>query len=121
MRNGSNSSRPFLLEVPENIAKTDKSKLIDFTGMDMYPSKYRYINGKVKIKSLILEDIRKQQDALIKLNTTVLIGDRILVDFKFGHLVNNEWIDLYVKGIFKVKRIIPTRHHEVIFVITEWV
>ena len=111
---------PKLIEVPRNIAYTSKPKLVDFTLLDLYPSKYQYIDGKVKIKSLILEDIARQAEILKRMNTNVMLGDKIKVDIKFGHFLDNKWIDLYVKGIFKVKRIIPRpTYNEVLFLVTE--
>lgn len=95
---------PRLLEVPKHLAIAQKPKIIDFTEINMYPSKYKYVDNKVIIKSLIIEDVLKQKEALHKVNATILINDRIKVDFKFGHLENGAWIDLYVKGLFRIKR-----------------
>jgi hypothetical protein len=98
---------PRLLEVPKSLAHTSNPKIIDFTEIDVYPSRYKYENGIVRIKSLIIEPVERQHEVFKKLNTTVYLGDIIKIDIKFGHLVNNEWIDLYYKGLLKVKQIRP--------------
>jgi hypothetical protein len=98
---------PKLIPVLPHLAVATKPKIIDFTEVDLYPSNYKYIDGKVSIKSLIIENIERQHDVLKKMNTTVMIGDSIKIDIKFGHLVGRKWIDLYVKGVFRVKRITP--------------
>lgn len=86
----------------------------------MYPSKYKILNGKVYVKSFVLEDIKRQEEALIALNTTVLIGDYIHVDLKFGHQQSGEWVDYYVKGRYRVKQITPLRGtNEILFLVTE--
>ena len=109
-----------IIEVPKNKGVTIKPKLVDFSEVDIYPSKYKYIDGKVIIKSLIIEDIARQQALLNSMNTTVLIGDHIKVDFKFGHFENNDWIDLYVNGIYRVKRIIPRMEFcEILLIVNE--
>ena len=98
---------PKLLEVPESVAITTKPKVVDFTEVDIYPSKYKYVNGRVSIRSIMIENIEQQHEIFKKMNTTVYIGDKIKIDIKFGHLVDGEWIDLYYKGILRVKKILP--------------
>jgi hypothetical protein len=59
---------------------------------------------------LIIEDIERQQETLLSKKTQLLLGDCIKVDFKFGHnigVVEEEWIDVYIKGVYKVIEIIP--------------
>lgn len=111
---------PKLIQVPEHMAVATKPKIVDFTNVDLYPSRYKYINGKVSIRSLIIEDINRQHDILKKMNTTVMIGDSIRIDIKFGHYENGEWIDLYTKGVFKVKQITPLKGTgEILMLVTE--
>lgn len=111
---------PKLIPVPEHLAVASKPKTLDFTEVDLYPSNYKYINGKVTIKSLVIEDIERQQEVLKKMNTTVLIGDCIKIDIKFGHFENGEWIDLYAKGTFRVKRITPLKAScEILMLVTQ--
>jgi hypothetical protein len=100
---------PKLIQVPAHMAVATKPKIVDFTNVDLYPSRYKYIDGKVSIRSLIIEDIHRQHEILKQMNTTVMIGDSIKIDIKFGHLENGEWIDIYAKGIFKVKQITPLK------------
>lgn len=87
-------------------------QIIDFTDVDMYPKRYWFNAKEIVVKSLIIEDIKKQKDTLISKRTQLLVGDAIKVDLKFGHnteypYAKENWIDLYVKGIFKVTKIIP--------------
>lgn len=111
---------PKLIQVPEHLAQATKPKIIDFTEVDLYPSKYKYINGRVVIRSLVIEDIQRQHEVLKKMNTTVMIGDSIKIDIKFGHYENGEWIDLYAKGIFLVKRITPLKATgEILMMVTQ--
>jgi len=111
---------PKLIPVPSHLAVATKPKIIDFTEVDLYPSNYKYVDGKVIIKSLIIENIERQHDVLKKMNTTVMIGDSIRIDIKFGHLVGDEWIDLYAKGVFKVKRITPLKSScEILMLVTQ--
>jgi len=111
---------PKLVQVPENMAMATKPKIVDFTNVDLYPSKYKYSNGKVTIRSLIIEDIHRQQQVLVQMNTTVMIGDSTKIDIKFGHFENGEWVDLYAKGIFKVKAIMPRQATgEILMLVTE--
>lgn len=98
---------PKLLEVPESVARTKNPKVVDFTDVDIYPSKYKYVNGKVSIRSIMIEDVDRQQEIFKRLNTTVYLGDKITIDIKFGHLVDGEWIDLFYKGTLRVKKILP--------------
>lgn len=100
---------PKLIQVPEDYAKATNPKVVDFTDVDMYPSRYKIVGDKVFVKSLVIEDINRQHEILKKKNTTVLIGDSIQVDFKFGHFENNEWVDYFVKGVFRVKQITPLK------------
>jgi len=87
-------------------------RIIDFTDVDMYPKRYWFNNKELVIKSLMLEDIEKQKDILISKKIELMLGDAIKVDFKFGHNTEHvyrkeNWIDIYVKGVFKVTKIIP--------------
>lgn len=96
-----------LIQVPRGLAFATKPKVVDFTKVDLYPSKYTYKDGTVFIKSIILEDISRQDEVFKKLDTTVYIGDCVKIDIKFGHFQDGKWIDLYYKGILKVKVIRP--------------
>jgi len=96
-----------LIEVPEELAVTSDSKLVDFTGIDVYPSRYKYVDGKVIIRSLMIENVQNQIASFDKLNTTLMIGDRIKIDIKFGHFTDGRWIDLYKKGVLRIKKILP--------------
>ena len=109
---------PKVIQVPHDMIFDEKPKLVDFTTIDMYPSKYKIIDGKAHIKSLTIENIHRQQEAFKAMNTTVLVGDSIKVDFKFGHYEKGTWYDYYVKGIFKVKRILPLKATcEIVFLV----
>jgi len=110
---------PKLIEAPEGWIRPDKPKLIDFTEVDLYPDKYRYVNGVVTIKSLRIEDIFRQHEVLRKMNTQVMVGDRIKIDIKFGHLQDGEWIDLYAKGIYRVKKLLPASHNEILLFVAK--
>jgi hypothetical protein len=111
---------PKLLQVPSNMAVATKPKLVDFTNLDIYPSKYKIVNGKAVIRSLVIEDIERQKDVLAEMNTTVMIGDKILVDFKFGHLENGKWVDVYVKGVYRVKQLSAFKTtKEILLLVTE--
>jgi len=120
MLNEQISIGPKLIQVPYDMVIDEKPKLVDFTTIDMYPSKYKIIDGKAHIKSLNIENIHRQHEALKAMNTTVLVGDSIKVDFKFGHYEKGTWYDYYVKGIFKVKRILPLKVTcEIAFLVVE--
>jgi hypothetical protein len=109
-----------LIEVPKNLALATKPKIVDFTEIDLYPSKYTYKDGIVRLKSIILEDISRQDAAFKRLNTTVYIGDSIKIDIKFGHFQDGEWIDLYYKGVLKVRAIRPlTSTCEILMLLSE--
>ena len=113
---------PKLIQVPTHMAITNKPKIVDFTEVDIYPSNYKYLDGKVTIKSFIIENIERQKEVLAKMNTTVLVGDCIKVDIKFGHFENGGWIDLYAKGIYKVKKITPLKSTcEILLLVTSTV
>lgn len=115
-----NSTVPGLLKVDHDLAITKNPKIVDFTEVNLYPSKYKLVNGELSIRSIIIENIENQRDVIIGLKTTVLIGDIIKVDFKFGHFENGEWHDIYVKGHYKVKRITPlTKTCEILFLVTK--
>ena len=110
---------PRLVDMPEHLAVTTTPKLIDFTDIDMYPSKYKIVDGIVHIRSIILENIIRQYEALLNKKTTVMIGDHIKVDFKFGHLENGVWHDYFVKGTYRVKQMIPQPHNEVLILVVK--
>ena len=115
-----NSTVPGLLKVSQELAVTKEPKIVDFTEVNMYPSKYKFVNGEISIRSFIIENIENQKDVIIGLRTTVFIGDIIKVDLKFGHFENDEWHDIYVKGHYKVKRITPlTKTCEILFLVTK--
>ena len=97
-----------------------RPKTIDFTDVDVYPSKYRYVEGRVSIKSLMIENITGQHDVLVGKKTTLLVGDVIKIDIKFGHLVDGKWIDLYYRGNLRVKKIKPfPASNEILLLVTE--
>ena len=74
---------PRLISVPDHMAQATKPKVVDFTEVDLYPSKYKYVDGKVIVKSLVIEDIKRQHEVLKKMNTTVMIGDSIKIDITY--------------------------------------
>jgi hypothetical protein len=91
--------------VEESIAK--KPKTVNLTSINVYPSKYKIVDGEVLVKSINIENVEQQKDALRDLNTTILIGDYIMLDFKFGHYTGGQWVDYFVCGVYKVKEIVP--------------
>lgn len=96
-----------MMSVPESEARAKVAKVVDFTSINVYPSKYKIVGDEVVLKSIFIENVDQQREALKALNTTVLIGDMIRLDFKFGHYSEGEWIDYFVNGVYKVKSIIP--------------
>lgn len=115
-----NSTVPGLLKVDQEIAVTKNPKIVDFSDVNLYPSKYKFVNGELNIRSIIIENIENQKDVIIGLKTTVFIGDIIKVDFKFGHFEHGEWHDIYVKGHYKVKRITPlAKTCEILFLVSK--
>jgi len=89
-------------------------QVIDFTDVDMYPKnyKYDYLYKRALVRSLIIEDIVRQQDILMKKKTHLLLGDVIKVHFTFGHNIARKekkeiWIDVTINSYFKVIKIIP--------------
>ena len=87
---------------------------IDFTDIDMYPKKYSFNSASrdLSIKSLMIENISRQQEVLAAKKTQLILGDVIEVNFKFGHNTaphetNENWIDVQVKAQYKVIKIIP--------------
>jgi len=96
-----------LVAVPPGDAVAKKPKTVNLTGINVYPSKYKIVNGEAVVKSINIENVEQQKDALRDLNTTVLLGDYIMLDFKFGHYTNGEWVDYFVCGVYKVKEIVP--------------
>jgi hypothetical protein len=91
--------------VEESIAK--KPKTVNLTSINVYPSKYKIVDGEALVKSINIENVEQQKDALRDLNTTILIGDYIMLDFKFGHYTGGQWVDYFVCGVYKVKEIVP--------------
>ena len=90
--------------------------IVDFTDVNLYPRKYWYNwkNGKpvFTIRSLMIEDIDRQANMLLTKKTCLLLGDSIKVDLVFGHNFakdheDDNWVDVPVKGIYKVVRIVP--------------
>jgi len=68
------------------------------------------------IRSIIIEDVMRQTEGLLSKKTQLLVGDYIEVDVKFGHNTANKihenWIDVRIKGKFKVINIIPNQPFE---------
>lgn len=108
-----------IVNLPSDKAITKKPKIIDFTDINLYPSKYKIVEGKAIIHSLIIENVDRQYESLKSKNTTVMIGDIIAVNFKFGHFKNNEWADHYIKGLYKVKKIMPIKDKEIRVIVEE--
>lgn len=91
------------------------SKIIDFTDVDLYPNRY-WVNKKndqlvFTIRALMIERIENQLDVLGGKKTTLMTGDYIHVNTKFGHNIAKEgksecWIDVPLIGDFKVIDII---------------
>jgi hypothetical protein len=96
-----------MVAVPAEEAIAKNPKIVDFESINVYPSKYKIVNGEVILKSINIEDVAQQRQAIADLKTTVLIGDMLKLKFKFGHYTGGEWVDYYVDGIYKVKEIIP--------------
>ena len=87
-------------------------KVIDFSEINIYPSKYWFQNSECIIRSLMIEDIRLQQDVLLSMKTQLILGDSIYVSFNFGHNIAQKdeaeiWVDVEIEGVFKVVKIIP--------------
>lgn len=91
------------------------SKVIDFKDIDLYPKYWcNTINGKktFNIRSLTIESISKQKDTLLHKKTQLVLNDEIDVDITFGHNAAKktepeQWVDVRIRGRFKVKKIIP--------------
>lgn len=90
-------------------------KIIDFTDIDLYPSRYwaNFIRGSLvfTIRSLNIEDIFRQEVVLTAKKTHLMTGDCIRIDTKFGHNIaraheKEHWIDVPLDGLFKVIAII---------------
>ena len=101
-----------------SLALNEKSKLIDFTDVNLYPKKYwcNTKNGKMifNIRSFVIENIENQLSVLLTKRTKLMLGDYINVDTKFGHNIakKNEpenWIDVPVKDVFQVVGIASTK------------
>lgn len=91
-------------------------KIIDFTDIDLYPSRYwvNHKNGQMmfNIRSLNIEKVQDQVERLGAKKTTLMTGDAILVDTYFGHNTAKAsepecWIDVSLTGQFEVVDIIP--------------
>ena len=87
-------------------------KIIDFSGINVYPVRYWFENNNCIIRSLMIENIDSQQDVLLSMKTQLILGDSIYVSFKFGHNIANKdeteiWVDVEIEGVFKVVKIIP--------------
>lgn len=85
--------------------------IIDFTDVNIYPNQYQFsIKGSTRIfniKSFVIENIRNQLDVLINKKSKLLLNDCIKVDTVFGHNTAKKeepdnWIDVPVKGYFKI-------------------
>lgn len=96
-----------MMAVPPGEAIAKKPKTVNLTTINVYPSKYKIVDGEVVLKSINIENVEEQKDALRDLNTTILIGDYIMLDFKFGHYTSGEWVDYFVCGVYRVKEIVP--------------
>lgn len=103
-------------------------RCIDFTDIDVYPKYWCNSNkgGKLifTITSVILEDIERQQSILAKKKTQLILGDCIKLSFKFGHNLSKDktkenWVDVYVDGIFKVTRIVPGSSNEIELIVKQ--
>lgn len=105
-----------MMTVPagESIAKNPKT--VDLTSINVYPSKYKIVNGEVLIKSINIENVYQQKEELRKLDTTILIGDLIKLDFKFGHYAGGQWTDHFVCGVYRVKEITPNMKTEEVMI-----
>lgn len=96
-----------IVTVSPEMAIAKEPKVIDFTTINVYPSRYKVVGGQVVMRSMIIENIEQQKEAIRALKTTVLIGDILNLDFKFGHYEDGSWSDMYVNGLYKVKEIRP--------------
>jgi len=106
--------------VEAHLAVAKEPKVVDLSCLDVYPSKYKIVAGEVLLKSINIEDVERQRETLVSLNTKILIGDFIKLDFKFGHYKGGEWIDYFVKGIYRVKEFIPhTNTREILVILSK--
>lgn len=102
--------------VEAHLAFAKEPKVVDLSNIDVYPSKYKIVAGEVLLKSINIEDVERQREAIANLKTTILIGDFIKLDFKFGHYKGSEWLDYFVKGIYKVREFVPNTNTKEILV-----
>lgn len=102
--------------VEAHLAVAKEPKVVDLSTIDVYPSRYKIVNGEVILKSINIEDVERQREDLARLRTTILLGDFIRLDFKFGHYQNGEWVDYFVKGVYKVKEFVPNTNTKEILV-----
>ena len=98
----------------------------DFTGIDLYPIKYKTKKTKYGrsfgINTLVIEDISRQQAKLIKLGGHFTTGGSIRLDTTFGHYDSkvkecedpNLWLTVPLKGEFKVLKMIATENNQII-------
>jgi hypothetical protein len=92
-------------------------KVINFTGIDLYPDSYK--SKKVKdglvfeIRSVMIENVEQQQEQLVQIGGKLLLGDYIKVDLTFGHNTGiptedpSMWETIPLKVELKVRQIIP--------------
>lgn len=102
--------------VEAHLAVAKEPKVVDLSSIDVYPSRYKIVAGEVILKSINIEDVERQREALASLKTTILLGDFIKLDFKFGHYQGGEWVDYFVKGVYKVKEFVPNTNTKEILV-----
>ena len=103
------------------------NKVIDFKDIDLYPKYWcNTINGKktFNIRSLTIENISNQKDILLSKKTQLVLNDEINVDITFGHNVAKktdpeQWIDVRIRGRFKVKKINPDGDNDQIEMIVQ--
>jgi hypothetical protein len=93
--------------VEAHLAVAKEPKVVDLSSIDVYPSKYKIVAGEILLKSINIEDVERQREAIANLKTTILLGDFIKLDFKFGHYKGGEWSDYFVKGVYKVREFVP--------------
>lgn len=78
----------------------------------MYPGRYCFNGVDCIVRSIIIEDVEKQQNILLSMEKKLVLGDSIYVSFKFGHNTAKKeepenWVDVYVEGVYKVLKIFP--------------
>lgn len=95
--------------------KTDyqprRSRVVTLSGVDVCVGGYKARRVKdgwsVEVRSVILEHITHQYRQLLNVGHELMLGDRVRLDTYFGHEDSDgTWIDLPLRGDFRVRSII---------------